>query len=125
MAALRQQQQATPPGAPGPDVAVVGPHLAVVVEAYPQLIAQAQFLRLNQALVDCENRVALSRTYVNDIVTHWNTRLARIPDLLVARLGGMRPLALMPDFPGCQVAPVVRLTDPVPDRTEPATAPPR
>jgi len=112
VACMRQQQQATPPGAPGPDVAVLAPLLARVVEAYPDLIAQAQFARLQQALVDCENRVALSRSYFNDIVTSWNTRLGRFPDVLVARLGGMRPSHLMQDFPGAQVAPVVQLSTP-------------
>jgi len=100
IAALRCQQQATPPGAAGPDFAAVAPQLGAVVEAYPDLISQGQFERLQRALIGCEDRIALARTYFNDIATSWNARLERVPDIVVARGSGMRPQSLMQHFDG-------------------------
>lgn len=95
LAALRAQASATPPGVNGPDHAGLVGALRVVVENYPQLTAQAGFARLNRELVETEQRVALARTYYNDIATHFATRLEQVPDRWVARLGVMRPEPLL------------------------------
>ena len=95
LAALRAQASATPPGVSGPDYAGLAGALRVVVEKYPQLTAQESFTRLQHALVETEQRVALARTYYNDIATHFATRLEQVPDRWVARLGAMRPEPLL------------------------------
>jgi len=95
LAALRAQAQATPPGMSGPDFGGLAGVLRAVVEKYPQLTAQESFTRLHSALVETEQRIALARTYFNDIATHYNTRLEQVPDAWVARLGGMQPEPLL------------------------------
>jgi hypothetical protein len=98
LAALRSQAHATPPGSPGPDVTALAPRLQVLAEAYPHLRAVEGFDALHRTLVDCEDRIALARAYFNDIATHWNTRLERFPDLVVAWLAAGRRQALMAEI---------------------------
>jgi hypothetical protein len=92
---LRGQAEATPPGVAGPDFKGVAPMLRVIIERYPDLKANESFLRLQQALVDAEQRIALARDYFNDIATFYNTRLAIVPDRFVAGLARLRPATLM------------------------------
>jgi hypothetical protein len=95
LAALRTQLGATRPGEPGPDPAGVAAQLRVVVEKYPQLVAQESFRKLQDSLVETEQRIALARTYYNDIATHFATRLERVPERWVGAIGGMRPEPLL------------------------------
>jgi hypothetical protein len=50
---------------------------------------------LHRELVETEQRIALARTYYNDIATHYATRLEIVPDRFVARLRGLRPEPLL------------------------------
>jgi hypothetical protein len=95
VAALRAQATATPPGVTGADFEGVSARLRVVIERYPQLTAQPAFTALNKELVETEQRVALARTYYNDIATHYAARLEIVPDRWVARLGAMTPEPLL------------------------------
>ncbi|ACB75729.1 LemA family protein [Opitutus terrae] len=95
VSALRSQIQATPPGVAGPDFAGVAAALRGVAEAYPELTAQDSFARLQRELVTTEQRIALARSYYNDIATQFATRLERIPDGWVARLAAMKPQPLL------------------------------
>jgi len=95
VAALRTQSGATAPGTVGPDPAAVARPLRAIAEAYPELKANALFLKLQQQISQTEDRIALARAYFNEIATFYNTRLAVFPDGLLARLGGMRPRALL------------------------------
>ena len=95
VASLRAQAQATAPGVAGPDFAGVAPELRAVVERYPHLMAQEGFAKLHRELIETEQRVALARSYYNDIATGFATRLERVPDRWVAGLGGMQPMALL------------------------------
>jgi hypothetical protein len=92
---LRGQAEATPPGVPGTDFKGIAPLLRAVIERYPELKASESFLRLQQALVDTEQRIALARDYFNDIATFYNTRLEIVPDRFVAGLARLRPATLM------------------------------
>jgi hypothetical protein len=95
LAALRSQMAATPPGVKGPDHGAVSQTLIAIVERYPELKADASFLALQKTLSDTEQRIALARSYFNDIATHYNTRLETVPERYVAMLGAMKPQALM------------------------------
>ena len=95
LAEMRTQTEATPPGVAGPDFKGIAPMLNVIVERYPELKANESFLRLQQALVDAEQRIALARDYFNNIATFYNTRLDIIPDRFVAALARLRPQTLM------------------------------
>jgi len=92
---LRAQAEATPPGVAGPDFKGIAPMLRVIIERYPDLKASESFLRLQQALVDAEQRIALARDYFNDIAMFYNTRLEIVPDRFVAGLARLRPATLM------------------------------
>ena len=95
LAALRSQLSATPPGEAGDDPRSVLAQINILREAYPELKADTNFLALQQSLSDTEQRIALARSYFNSIATFYNTRLEVVPDGSIARLGGMKPRALM------------------------------
>lgn len=69
--------------------------MRATVERYPELKASESFLKLQQALVDTEQCIALARDYFNDIATFYNTRLDIIPDRFAAALTGLRPQSLI------------------------------
>jgi hypothetical protein len=111
LAALRAQAAATAPGEAGPDPQGCVPALLAIVERYPELKADEAFGRLQQALIDTEQRIALARAYYNDIATFHNTRLQTVPDRYLAALGGLRPRGLI-GATGFERAPVaVNLAD--------------
>ena len=60
--------------------------LFAVAENYPQLKADQNFRQLQDELAETENKVAFARQYYNDNVREWNTRIASVPDNLVAGL---------------------------------------
>jgi len=95
LAEIRTQAEATPPGVAGADFKGIAPALLATFERYPELKASESFLRLQQALVNTEQRIALARDYFNNIATSYNTRLGIIPDRFVAGLARLRPQALM------------------------------
>lgn len=90
VALLRSQAAATEPGSPGPDPQGCAKSLVAIREAYPQLKTNKAFLRLQEQLVETEQRIALARTYFNEIAAHFNIRLQVIPDRFVAAMGGMK-----------------------------------
>lgn len=65
--------------------------LLALVEDHPDLGSSRQFLYLQKRLSLTEDRIALARAFYNESVTLYNTRIATIPDLLVARLARFRP----------------------------------
>ena len=56
----------------------------VRVEAYPDLKASANFLRLQDELTNTEDRIAAARRFYNGNVRAYNTRVATFPSNLVA-----------------------------------------
>jgi len=95
LAALRNQLNATPPGVAGPDHGAVSNVVIGIAERYPELKANDSFLALQKNLSDTEQRIALARSYFNDIAAHFNTRLETVPEKFVAALGAMKPQPLM------------------------------
>lgn len=67
--------------------------LLAVVEAYPELKADAQMRELAEELTHTENRVAFARQAFNDAVLEHNNGVQAFPDLVVARLAGFTPAA--------------------------------
>ncbi len=65
--------------------------LFAVSEAYPQLRASENFLRLQDELTDTEDKIAAARRYYNATVLRFNTRQQTFPTLLVARPFGFHP----------------------------------
>jgi LemA protein len=62
--------------------------LLVIVENYPQLKSNENFLRLQDELAGTENRIAVERRRYNETVQDYNTYLAVFPNTLVASLSG-------------------------------------
>jgi LemA protein len=59
--------------------------LFAVGEAYPQLRASENFLKLQQELADIEDKLAAARRYYNQTVYRFNSLQQTFPSLLVAR----------------------------------------
>lgn len=62
--------------------------LLVVVEAYPQLKANENFIRLQDELAGTENRIAVERMRYNEVVRDYDATIKRFPNVLFARLFG-------------------------------------
>ncbi len=58
--------------------------LMVVVEQYPDLKANQNFLALQEELTSTENKIGFARQYYNDQVMKYNTRIQSIPTNFVA-----------------------------------------
>ena len=95
LAALRDQLAATAPGVAGPDPGAISGTVIAITERYPELKADQAFLALQQTLSETEQRIALARSYFNEIATHFNTRIETVPEKFVAALGTMKPQPLM------------------------------
>ncbi|HYH00977.1 MAG TPA: LemA family protein [Terriglobales bacterium] len=62
--------------------------LLVVVENYPQLRSNENFLRLQDELAGTENRIAVERRRYNETIQDYNTYISLFPNNVVASLGG-------------------------------------
>ena len=60
----------------------------VVVENYPDLKANQNFLALQEELTSTENKIGFARQYYNDTVMRYNTAIQTIPRNIVAGIGG-------------------------------------
>jgi LemA protein len=65
--------------------------LFAVVEAYPDLKANGNFLQLQAELAHTEDRTAYARQYFNDAVLSYNNAVGTFPRSLVAATTGFRP----------------------------------
>lgn len=63
----------------------------LVVENYPDLKANQNFLALQEELTSTENKVSFARQFYNDSVMKYNTRLQSFPINLVAGIFGFQP----------------------------------
>ena len=64
--------------------------LMAVAEAYPQLKADRNFLKLQEQLADIEDQLQMARRYYNGTVRDFNIRIQSFPDILLARMLGYR-----------------------------------
>lgn len=83
--------------------------LMVVVERYPELKANQNFLSLQEELTSTENRIGFARQFYNDTVMQYNTRTQSFPANLIAgmfRFAGERFFEI--EEPASREAPQVR-----------------
>lgn len=93
--------------------------LLVVVENYPQLKSNENFLRLQDELAGTENRIAQERRRYNQVVQDYNTYIQLFPNSIVASIGGFtRNDAYFKTEEGAREAPKVNF-----DLNKPAAAP--
>ena len=81
--------------------------LLVVVERYPDLKSNANFLELQSQLEGTENRIAVERQRYNTAAQQYNTAVRRFPASLVASMSGFKQKAYFRGAPGSQQAPNV------------------
>ena len=62
--------------------------LLVVVENYPQLKSNENFLRLQDELAGTENRIAVERRRYNETLQDYNTYISLFPNNLIASISG-------------------------------------
>jgi len=65
--------------------------LMLVVEQYPQLKANQNFLTLQEELTSTENKIGFSRQNYNDTVMTYNTRIESVPTNIVAGMFQFTP----------------------------------
>ena len=65
--------------------------LLVVVENYPQLKSNENFLRLQDELAGTENRIAVERKRYNDTLQDYNTYIEQFPNNIFAGWAGFKP----------------------------------
>ena len=81
--------------------------LMVVVERYPDLKANQNFLDLQAQLEGTENRIAVERRFFNDAVRSYNTVIRRFPSNMVAGMFGFDTKAYFQAEGGAEKAPEV------------------
>lgn len=62
--------------------------LYIVVENYPDLKANTNFIALQDEIAGSENRVAVARKDYNEAVNNYNTMIKRFPNNLIASMFG-------------------------------------
>jgi LemA protein len=65
--------------------------LLAVVERYPDLKANQNFLALQEELTSTENKIGFSRQYYNDSVLRYNNQTQMFPSNIVAGMMGFKP----------------------------------
>jgi LemA protein len=99
--------------------------LLLIVENYPQLKSNENFLRLQDELAGTENRIAVERKRYNDTLQDYNTYVQQFPNSLFAGWAGFKPNdAYFQASEGSRVVPKVNFSSPSP-QTSPQTAPTR
>lgn len=82
--------------------------LRTVVEAYPQLTANQNFMALQSQLEGTENRISIARRDYNEAVQAYNTRIRTFPDAVGARIFyGAKPKVPFQAQAGAETAPTV------------------
>ena len=101
--------------------------LLVVVENYPQLRSNVNFLRLQDELAGTENRIAVERRRYNDTLQDYNTYLSLFPNNIIASMSGFtRNDAYFKADEGARQAPKVNFEKQnAPPAQAPAPAPAR
>jgi len=64
--------------------------LLVVVERYPDLKANQNFLALQEELTSTENKISFSRQYYNDAVLQYNNKTQMFPSNIVANMANFK-----------------------------------
>lgn len=81
--------------------------LLVVVENYPELKADKNFVALQDQLEGTENRISVARKDYNDIATEYNTSIKKFPTVIIAGMFGFEKVDLFEAIEESQNAPTV------------------
>lgn len=81
--------------------------LMVVVERYPELKANQNFLELQAQLEGTENRIAVERNKFNEVVKEYNTYIRKFPNNIIAGIFNFDKKGYFQASPGADKAPEV------------------
>jgi LemA protein len=81
--------------------------LLAVVENYPNLKANEQFMRLNDELAGTENRIAVARMRYNERIQEYNSQRRRFPSNVTAKMFGFKEYPYFEAPASAQQAPKV------------------
>jgi LemA protein len=96
--------------------------LLVVVENYPQLKSNENFLRLQDELAGTENRIAVERKRYNDTLQDYNTYVQVFPNNVFAGWAGFQPnSAYFAATEGSRQVPKVNFSNPGTPTSQPTT----
>lgn len=84
--------------------------LLVIKEAYPELKASENFLKLQHDLVDVEDHLQYARRFYNGAVRELNDGVQRFPDSLIANSFRFSPAEFFQAAEGAGVAPRLGMT---------------
>lgn len=82
--------------------------LMVVVERYPELKANQNFLELQAQLEGTENRITIERMKFNEVTRDYNAYIRKFPQIVVAKLFGFQPKPYFEATKGSEKAPEVK-----------------
>ncbi len=82
--------------------------LMVVVENYPELKANENFLQLQSQLEGTENRIAVERKRFNEVARGFNTYIKQFPKVLLANIFGFKERPYFQAQEGAAQAPKVK-----------------
>jgi LemA protein len=92
--------------------------LLVIVENYPQLKSNENFMRLQDELAGTENRIAVERKRYNDTLQDYNTYVQQFPASIFASWAGFKKNdAYFTASEGARTAPKVDFSTPAPQPT--------
>jgi LemA protein len=81
--------------------------LLVVIENYPELKADKNFIALQDQLEGTENRISVARKDYNDIATDYNTSIKKFPTVIFAGMFGFEKVDLFEATEESQTVPTV------------------
>lgn len=81
--------------------------LLVVVEDYPELKANENFIALQDELAGTENRIAKAREDYNDEVKSYNKKIKSFPNSIIANMGGFDEAVYFEASEGAKEVPTV------------------
>jgi LemA protein len=97
--------------------------LLLIVENYPQLKSNENFLRLQDELAGTENRIAVERKRYNDTLQDYNTYVQQFPNNIFAGWAGFKKNdAYFAASEGSREVPKVNFQSPAPATPQPAPA---
>src|ERR1700736_5029351 len=99
--------------------------LLAIVENYPQLKSNENFLRLQDELAGTENRIAVERKRYNDSIQAYNTFIRHFPNNIFAGWAGFKPNeAYFAASEGSRQVPTVNFAPPTAPQSAQPQAPP-
>ena len=81
--------------------------LLVVVENYPELKANENFIALQDELAGTENRIEKARENYNEEVRSYNKKIKSFPNSIIANIGGFEEAAYFEAAEGAEEVPTV------------------